>query len=117
MPRPTRRQALAALAATGAQPARPKLIADENANTKASHVTGERRENGMSIVQRYAERRTREDFRHHTLELDRFLFCHYAVLASVATRSGAALGCGGLELAHNAGLHVVTPATQLLQQS
>ena len=79
-------------------------VANKDANAEAPHVAGERRENGMSVVQRYAERRAREDFRNHTLELDRFLFCHsFPVLASVAARARAALRCGRLELPHNAG--------------
>ena len=51
-------------------------IADEYADAEATHVAGERREYCMSIVQRYPECRAREDFGNHTLELDRFLFCH-----------------------------------------
>src|SRR5512139_2668760 len=72
----------------------------------------------MTVVECYPECRAREDFRHHSLKLDRFLFCHAVpVLAGVPARARPALSRSRLELPHDTGLHIVTPTAKLLQQS
>jgi len=101
-------------------------IAGQHANPESAHVATERREDGMGLVHRHAERGVGEDLGDRPFELYRILFRHVRPGAPRASRRStcaplctrhALPGCTGLALPRLAGLLVIPLPAKILEHA